>query len=73
MKTGKEYLESLHPVEQANWEEAFKSDLRNARISNHRQYILEKSYESLRHFIASSFKWSWTIQGVEYWDLLSKK
>jgi hypothetical protein len=73
MKTGKEYLESLHPVEQANWEEAFVLDRYNAKDYYRRQFILKANYGSLRHFIGSSFLWSESPQGVEYWSLLSQK
>jgi hypothetical protein len=73
MKSGKEFLESLHPVEQANWEAAFKLDCWNALDSKHRQYVLKRGYECLAHFIGSSFRWSGTPQGHDYWELLSQK
>ncbi len=73
MKTGKEYLESLHPVEQANWEAAFYLDRLNAKMSNRRQFVLEARYESLMHFIGSSFTWHESPQGGKYWLLLSQK
>jgi hypothetical protein len=71
MKTGKEYLESLHPVEQANWEESLKND--SNYHSMKRGYLMRRFFTNLRDFLEYSFVWSETPQGYEYWDLLSQK
>ena len=73
MKTGKELLSTLHPVEQKNWEEAVYLDPLNAKVRNRKEFLLTDSYPSLTEFLGSSFTWSDTLQGFEYWHLLSQK
>lgn len=73
MKTGKEFLAMLHPVEQKNWEEAFKLDSLNSMLPDIREWFLAEEYPSLNGFLASSFSWKDSPQGREYWSLLSQK
>ncbi len=71
MKSGKEFFESLHPVEQANWEESLKHDPHYH--PKRRDHLMNKLFIDLGDFLGSSFIWSATTQGHEYWDLLSQK